>query len=95
VIYVWEVLGEIEKPDWADLADQFDKSGFEIYTSKTLVTVSKKEKVLLYDLEAKLVISKTLESIRTQFFEIVEIFDSLEKKARERLLYRWEAELAD
>ena len=33
VIYAFEILGEIDEPDWKDLADQFDESGFEIYTS--------------------------------------------------------------
>ena len=46
-------------------------------------------------MEAKLVTSEALESIRTRFFEVVEISDSLDKEARERLLRRWEAELAD
>ena len=97
MIYAWEILGEIEEPDWADLAEQFDESGFEIYTSRALVKVSaeEKEKVLSRDLEAKLVTSEALESIRTRFFEVVEISDSLDEEARERLLRRWEAELAD
>jgi hypothetical protein len=33
VIYAFETLGEIEEPDWKDLSEQFDESGFEIYTS--------------------------------------------------------------
>ena len=43
----------------------------------------------------KLVTSETLESIRTRFFELVELSDSLDEEARERLLKRWEAELVD
>ena len=46
-------------------------------------------------MEAKLVTSETLESIRTRFFEVAEVSDSLDIEARERLLSRWEAELAD
>jgi hypothetical protein len=46
-------------------------------------------------LEAKLVTSETLESIRTRFYEVVELSNSLDKEARERLLARWEAELAN
>ena len=95
VIYAWEILGEIEEPDWADLAEQFDESGFEIYTSRGLVEASVEEKPLSRDLEAKLVTSEALESIRTRFFEVVEISDSLDEEARERLLRRWEGELAD
>ncbi|KAH7346348.1 hypothetical protein BKA65DRAFT_274970 [Rhexocercosporidium sp. MPI-PUGE-AT-0058] len=95
VIYAWEILGEIEEPDWADLAEQFDESGFEIYTSKGLIEASVEEKALSRDLEAKLVTSEALESIRTRFFEVVEISDSLDEEARERLLRRWEVELAD
>ena len=95
VIYAWEILGEIEEPDWADLAEQFDKSGFEIYTSRGLIKASVEEKALSRDLEAKLVTSEALESIRTRFFEVVEISDSLDEEACERLLRRWEGELAD
>jgi hypothetical protein len=50
---------------------------------------------LVRDLEAKLVTSGTLDSIRTRFFEVVEVSDSLDEEARERLLRRWEAELTD
>jgi hypothetical protein len=39
VIYASETFGEIEEPDWKDLAEQFDESGFEIYTSRALVKV--------------------------------------------------------
>jgi hypothetical protein len=86
VIYAWEVLGEIEEPEWADLAEQFDESGFEIYTSRGLVEVIEEEKPLSRDLEAKLVTNETLESIRTRFFEVVEVSDSLDEEARDRLL---------
>jgi len=87
VIYAWEVLGEIEEPDWADLAEQFDESGFEIYTSRALVEV-REERASSRDQEAKLVTSEALELIRTRFYEVVELSDSLDKEARERLLYR-------
>jgi hypothetical protein len=36
-----------------------------------------------------------LESVRTRVFEVVELSDSLDGEARERLLRRWEAEPAD
>jgi hypothetical protein len=32
---------------------------------------------------------------RNRFFEVVEVSDSLDEEARERLLKRWEEELAD
>ena len=50
---------------------------------------------MLRDLQAKLVTSETLELIRTCFFEVVKISNSLDEEARERLLRRWEGELAD
>ena len=40
-------------------------------------------------------IDHVLDSIRTRFFEVVELSDSLDDEARDRLLMRWEAELAD
>jgi hypothetical protein len=36
-----------------------------------------------------------LESVRTRFFKVVEVSDSLDEEARERLLSRYEEELAD
>jgi hypothetical protein len=95
VIYAWEILGEIEEPDWADLAEQFDESGFEIYTSRELIKVSDERKPPSREVEAKLVTSEALEAIRTRFFEVVEVSDSLDEEARERLLRRWEVELSD
>jgi hypothetical protein len=78
--------GEIEEPDWADLAEQFDESGFEIYTSRGLIKISKEETVPSREVEAKLVTNEALESIRTHSFEVVEVSDSLDIEARERLL---------
>jgi hypothetical protein len=95
VIYAFESLGEIEEPDWKGLSEQFDESGFEIYISRALVEVNDDVSALTRDLESKLVTSETLESIRTRFFQVVELSDSLDEEARERLLRRWEAELAD
>ncbi len=43
-------------------------------------------------MEAKLVTNEALESIRTRFFEVAEVSDSLDIEARERLLHRYEAE---
>ena len=46
-------------------------------------------------MEAGLVMSKTLDQIRTRFFEITEFGESLDPDEKERLLKRWEEELAD
>ena len=95
MIYAFECLGEIEEPDWKDLADQFDESGFEIYMSRALVEVEEEVGTLARDLETKLVTSEALDSIRTRYFEVAEFSESLDIEARERLLRRWEEELAD
>ena len=74
MIHAFELLGEIEEPNWEDLAEQFDESWFEIYTSRALVDgVSARSR----DLEAKLVTSETLDPIKTHFFE-VELSDTLD-----------------
>jgi hypothetical protein len=39
--------------------------------------------------------SEALESVGARLFEVVEVSDSLDEEARERLLRRWEEELAD
>jgi hypothetical protein len=95
VIYSWETLGEIEEPNWSEYAEQFDESRFDIYLSRGLTTVNDEVAGLSRELEAKLVTSEALESVRTRFFEVVEVFDSLDEEARDRLLRRWEAELSD
>jgi hypothetical protein len=71
VIYAFEALGEIEEPNWKDLAEQFDESGFEIYINKELIEESDYVGALSRDMEAKLVTSEALDSIRTRFFEVV------------------------
>jgi hypothetical protein len=48
--------------------------------------IKEEEKPLLCDLEAKLVTNKTLKSIRTRFFKVVEVSDSLDEEARDCLL---------
>jgi hypothetical protein len=47
------------------------------------------------DLQAKLVTSETLDSICTRFFELSEFTNELDSDEKERLLKRWEEELAD
>lgn len=54
MIYAFEILGEIDEPNWKDLAEQFDESGFEIYTSRALVEVDEEVGVPSRDFEAKL-----------------------------------------
>jgi hypothetical protein len=50
---------------------------------------------VLGTLQVKLVTSKTLDLIRTRFFKVVEFSDSLDSDEKDRLLRRWEEELAD
>ena len=47
------------------------------------------------DLQAKFVTSEALDQILTRFFEVAEYAGSLDEETRDRLLKRWEAELAD
>jgi hypothetical protein len=47
------------------------------------------------DKKAKLNTSETLDHVRTRFFELSEFTDSLDSDEKERLLKRWEDELAD
>jgi hypothetical protein len=58
VIYMFESLGLIEEPNWADFAEQFDESGFEIYNTRALVDVDDKIEATSRDLEAKLITSE-------------------------------------
>ena len=92
---MWESLGEIEEPDQEGLAEQFNESGFEIYTSYALVEVNNAIRALLRNFKAKLVTSETLDLIRTRFFKVVELSDTLDKEARNRLLRRQEGELTN
>ncbi len=39
-LFFFEFLGEIEEPYWKELANQFNESGFYIYTSRALVEVN-------------------------------------------------------
>ena len=97
VIYAYEFLGLIEEPDWIEFANQFDESGFEIYTTRVLVDIDDSDHVnaLSRDFHSKLITSETLDQIRTRFFEVAEYSDSLDSDEKERLLKRWETELAD
>ncbi len=95
VIYAFEFLGEIEEPNWKEFSEQFDESGFEVYTSRALVEVDNEAMPVSRDLRAKLVTSEALDSIRTRFFEVAEFSDSLDSDEKDRLLRRWEEELAD
>ena len=96
MIHAYEYLALIEEPNWTEFAEQFDESGFEVYTTRALIKVNDEHvDQLSRDMEAKLVISETLDQIRTRFFEVSEFSDSLNINEKARLLKRWEAELAD
>ena len=94
MICAHDYFGLIEEPDWALYAHQFDESGFEIYSTRELVTVLGTEAEVSRDLEAKLNTSEALDQVRTRIFELSEYSDSLDKKDKDRLLRRWEDELA-
>jgi hypothetical protein len=47
------------------------------------------------DIQSRLATSEALDQIRTRFFELAEFSDSLDSEENDRLLSRWEAELAD
>jgi hypothetical protein len=73
----------------------FDESGFDIYTCRALVKVEDdEEEPPARDVEAKLVMNEALENIWTRFYEVVELSDSLDADARDRLLMRWQKELS-
>ena len=94
MIYAYN-LGFIEEPDWAEFAEQFDESGFDIYVTRDLVNVDDEIEGLARDFQTKLITSEALDQIRTRFFEVVEYGALLDEDTRDRLLKRWEAELAD
>jgi hypothetical protein len=95
MINAFEYLGIIDKLDWIDYTNQFDKSEFDVYITRALVKVEEEEQTLSRDFEAKLVTSKTLDQIWTRFYKVVEHSDSLDSDEKERLLKRWEGELGD
>jgi hypothetical protein len=45
------------------------------------------------DVKAKLLTNEVLDAMRTRFYEVVELSDSLNEEARDRLLARWEREV--
>jgi hypothetical protein len=53
-----------------------------------LIKANDNIKGLSRDFKTKLVINKALEQVRTCFFKIVKLFDSLDKEAYKRLLRR-------
>ena len=95
VILAYELLGQIEEPNWDEFARQFDESGFEVYYTRDLVEVEEDEsRAGSRELQAKLQTSETLDQIRSRFFELSEIASHLDNEEKERLLARWESELA-
>ena len=96
VIFAYEFLSQIEEPDWLDYTHQFDESGFEVYLTRGLVEVDEDNiQTLTRDLQAKLNTSEALDHVRTRFFELSEFTDLLDADEKDRLLKRWEDELAD
>jgi hypothetical protein len=62
VIHAYENLGLIEELDWIKFANQFDKSGFEVYITRVLADIDDSYvDSLSHDLQAKLVTSETLD----------------------------------
>jgi hypothetical protein len=71
VIHAYENLGLIEELDWIKFANQFDKSGFEVYITRALADIDDSYvDSLSHDLQAKLVTSETLDQIRIRFFKL-------------------------
>ena len=67
----------------------FDESGFEIYQTRGLVDIKEEEKTgLSCDLEAKLNMNEALDQVRTHYFELSKLTDSLDLDEKERLLKR-------
>jgi uncharacterized protein YukE len=71
----------------------FDESGFDIYVTRALVEVEEEEQSPARDVEAKHVINEALDAVRTRFYEVVKVWESLSEEARDRLLKRWEQEV--
>ena len=63
-------LALINKPNWEEYAALFDKSGFEIYTTRELVKIEEESHDISRDTQAKLNTSKALDQIRLHYFEL-------------------------
>jgi hypothetical protein len=94
VILAFEWLALIKEPNWEDYANQFDESGFEIYSTRALIEVEEESRTLAREIEAKLNTSEALDQVRTRFFEVSEFADQLDDEEKDRLLRRWEEEVA-
>ena len=94
MIASYEFLGLIDEPNWKEFADQFDESGFEIYSTRALVEIEENEpRDTLYNIQAKLNTSKALDQIRLRFFELSEFANQLDLEEKDRLFKRWEEEV--
>ena len=94
VILAFDWLGLIEEPNWEDYANQFDESGFEIYSTRALVEVEDELHTIARGFEAKLNMSEALDQMRTRFFKVSEVADELDDEEKDRLFKRWEEEVA-
>jgi hypothetical protein len=94
VILAFEYLALIEEPNWSEYVDQFDESGFEIYTTRALVEVEDDSSGdTSREIQAKLNTSEALDQIRSRFFELSEFANQLDAEEKDRLYKRWEEEL--
>jgi hypothetical protein len=94
IIYAYEFLGQIDEPNWSEFAELFDESRFEVYFTRGLVEDNEEdENQLSPDIEAKLLLSETLDQIRNRFYEVSKYSNSLDSDEKARLLIRWQNEL--
>ncbi len=61
MIYTFSYLGLIDEPDLAESAYQFDKSGFEIYSTRELIKVEYDIATLSRDMQSRLSSSEVLD----------------------------------
>jgi hypothetical protein len=88
-------LGLINDPDWSQYTELFEESGFEIYSTRALVKVDEDDHVpVSRAIHAKQVTGEVLDQVRSRFFELADYADSLDLDEQNRLLSRWEEEVA-
>jgi hypothetical protein len=85
VVYAYSYLGLIDEPNWDDF----------VRSTRELIEVEDDISGLSRDMQSRLITSEALDQIWTRFFELAEFSDSLDLDEKNRLLSRWEAELAD
>ena len=88
VIYNFKYFKEIEELDWPTFIELFDESSFDVYVTRALVKVEDEEQLLARDVEAKHVTNEALNLVRTRFYKVMELSESLNEEARDRLFKR-------